>query len=156
MYQSSQAVQQFPQQQQQVNPPGYVLASNVDQGQQHLVPTGPPPQQQQPQPAGGGNLLMPMYSVVNMPPPAQGTVSIRTTLEHIQPPTVVTQTVMPTHTTQVQTQSQVPPPAASPSPNKTLSTPGKVTGQSDETNAVIIEQPLEKFLPSLKMKTVCT
>ena len=116
VYQSGQAVQQFPQQQQQQQHPSYVLTYNVDQGQQHLVLTGPPPQHQ-PQPSGSGNLLMPMYNFVNMPPPAQGAVSISTTPEHLQPPSVVTQTVIPTHTTHVQ--SQVAPPPASPSPSVT-------------------------------------
>ena len=126
VYPSSQAIQQFPQQQQQQQHPSYVLTYNVDQGQQHLVPTGPPPQHQS-QPSGSGNLLMPMYNVVNMPPPAQGTVSISTTPEHLQPPTVVTQTVTPTHTTYVQTQSQVASPPASPSPSVTSLTPEKLT-----------------------------
>ena len=76
-----------------------------------------------------------------MAPPAQGTVSISTTPEHLQPPTVVTQTVTPTHTTHVQTQSQVVPPPASPSPSVTSLTPGKLTGQNDsEPNAILIEQ----------------
>ena len=46
------------------------------------------------------------------------------------------------HTTHVQTQSQVALPAASPSPSITsLSTPGKLTGQSDsEPNAVVTKQ----------------
>ena len=87
-----------------------------------------------------------MYSVVNTPPPAQGAVSISTTPEHLQPPSVMTQTVIPMHTTHVQTQSQVVPPAASPSPSITSSTPGKVTGQSDnETAAVVIEQSPDKM-----------
>ena len=61
-----------------------------------------------------------------------------------KPPSAVTQTVTPSQTTHVQTQSQVAP-AASPSPSVTLSTPGKVTGQSDsESNAVVIEQSPDK------------
>ena len=96
VYQFGQAVQQFPQQQQQQqqHPMVMLLTYNVDQGQQHLVLTGPPSQQHQPQPSGSGNLLMPMYNVVNMPPPAQGAVSISTTPKHLQPPSVVTQTLM--------------------------------------------------------------
>ena len=137
VYQSGQAVQQFPQQQQQQHP-GYVLTYNVNQGQQHLVPTGPPPQHQ-PQQSGSGNLLMQMYNVVNTPPPAQGAVSISTPPKHLQPPSVVTQTVMPMHTTHVQ--SQVAPPPASPSPSVTLLTPGKLTGQNNsEPNVIVIKQ----------------
>ena len=157
VYQFGQAVQQFPQQQQQQQQhPIYVLTYNVDQGQQHLVLTGPPSQQHQPQPSGSGNLLMPMYNVVNMPPPAQGAVSISTTPKHLQPPSVVTQTLMPMHTTHVQTQSQVALPAASPSPSITsLSTPGKLTGQSDSEPNVSHQMQI-KLVPSLKMRSVCT